>query len=201
MAIEISLTDFVEFVIKSGSPKLTLVKQIKHRPDYHPSTDYYKVLRDKLEDFHKTNAEKKELDKVLDDVFQKSKLNNYKDIILAYKSFLGRKHINWFKPPFKHWKHNELDIRLNPELGLEIDGQKYLIKLYFKAESITKNRVELILTLLNKEFLTKKNDYKVAILDIRAKKLHSDEKLDVDVLLPLLMGEANSFETIWKTIK
>ena len=37
---EISLTDFVDFVIKSGSPKLTKVKSAKTRPDYDPKTDY-----------------------------------------------------------------------------------------------------------------------------------------------------------------
>ncbi|MGC8623940.1 MAG: hypothetical protein ACP5VQ_01585 [Phycisphaerae bacterium] len=38
---EISLTDFVDFLIKSGTPKLTKVTQIKQRPDYNPNP-YFK---------------------------------------------------------------------------------------------------------------------------------------------------------------
>lgn len=44
--IEISLTDFVDFVCKSGSAKLTQVKKVKYRDDYSPATDFYKALRE-----------------------------------------------------------------------------------------------------------------------------------------------------------
>lgn len=200
MAIEISLTDFIEFIIKSGTPKLTLVKQIKNRPDYHPTLDYWKSLRDNLEDFHKEDKDKKELDKIVHSITDKSKVKNYSELIGAYKGFLGRKKIEWFEPPHKQWKNNDLLIRLNPELGLNINGNKYVIKLYFKSESITRSRVDLILTLLKKELHSKDSDFNIALLDIRSKKLYTDDKIDEDLLVPLLIGEAVSFETIWKRI-
>lgn len=200
MAIEISLTDFVEFVIKSGSPKLTIVKQIKNRTVYHPSKDYWKKLRDKIQETHSEAKDKDDLDKVIVDITDNSKLRNYKEAILAYKKFLGKKKIKWFNPPFKQWKNSELMIRLNPELGLIINNEKYVVKLYFKAEPITKNRIEIILSLLKSELKNKKENFKFALLDIRTIKLHTDEKIDINVLQPLLIGEAISFETIWKAI-
>lgn len=200
MPIEISLTDFIEFVIRSGTPKLTLVKQIKNRPSYHPNLDYWKILRDSLEEFHKENKEKKELDKILQLITNKTKEDNYAELINTYKVFLGRKQIKWFEPPYKTWKNNDLLIRLNPELGLSIKGHKYVVKLYFKSESISKSRIDLILTLLKNELKSKGSDFDVALLDIRSKKLYTDDKIDASLLMPLLIGEANSFETIWKKI-
>jgi hypothetical protein len=34
---EISLTDFVDFVISAGTPKMTKVQNIKYRPNYTPA--------------------------------------------------------------------------------------------------------------------------------------------------------------------
>jgi hypothetical protein len=200
MKIEISLTDFVEFVMKSGTPKLTLVKQIKNRTGYHPNQDYWKLLRDGIEQFHEANKDKKELEKILTGVTDHAKEKKYSELISAYKTFLGRKKVKWFEPPYKHWRYNDLSIKINPELGLDINGKNVVIKLYFKSEKITKNRVDIILTLLKKELITQKSEFSVALLDIRARKLYTDEKIDVNQLLPLLFGEALSFETIWKEI-
>ncbi len=51
---EISLTDFVDFVIKAGPPKLTKVREIKTRVEYSPKLDFWKILRDGIRDFHRT---------------------------------------------------------------------------------------------------------------------------------------------------
>ena len=46
--IQISLTEFVDFVAKSGTPKLTVVRTVKdrHAVGYDPKTDFDKPLRD-----------------------------------------------------------------------------------------------------------------------------------------------------------
>ena len=49
---EISLTDFVDFVIKAGSPKLTKVRELFNRGEYSPAFDYWKQLRDHIADTH-----------------------------------------------------------------------------------------------------------------------------------------------------
>lgn len=38
--ITISITDFIGFVNKSGGSKMTKVKQLKNRENYHPSKDF-----------------------------------------------------------------------------------------------------------------------------------------------------------------
>ena len=196
--IEISLTDFVDFVIKSGSPKLTHVKHIKKRPEYHPTYDFYKIVREGIQQYHQDGNSKSQLDDILQNVNDQRKIPKYSKIIKGYKKFIGKKKISYFAPPFDHWRIGNLDVRINPEIGLNIDGNTHIIKLYFKAEDLSKNRITQILALMNEVF-KKNGNYKFSIIDIRKSKLHTYEDNNND-LIPLLKGEANSFETIWLNI-
>lgn len=197
--INISLTDFIDYVSKVGASKFTLVNQIYSREEYQPAFDFWKPLREGIIDLHQNNKDKSELDKILNDLTDKKKINRYPALIESYKSFLGRKKIEWFEPPFKEWKINDLRIKLNPELGLEINDKLYVIKLYFKSDSLSQMKADLILLLMNTRL--KKGDYKeatFAVLDIERKKLFEKTKLKKNHV-PLLEGEALSFINIWNS--
>jgi hypothetical protein len=195
--IELSLTDFVDFVCKSGSTKLTKVKQIKNREDYSPATDFYKALREGIQGIHRKNGKKKELKAILDSVSDPKKIKNYAESIEGYKKFWGRKEPVWFEPPMKHWIVGELDVRINPELALEFDGKKFLIKLYFKSDKLSKEKITQVLTLMESELRSEVDaDVNMAILDVKNGKLFIKEDRDL-TLLPLLKGEAMSFEIMW----
>ncbi|MBI1287946.1 MAG: hypothetical protein GC178_10235 [Flavobacteriales bacterium] len=196
----ISLTDFIEYVTKVGSTKFTKVKQIKEREEYHPSKDFWRPLREAIIEMHESDSDKKKLDAVVSSITDKKKLNLYPQLVKQYKSFLGRKDIEWFDPPSKTWKFNGLEVKINPEIGLVINGHPYVIKLYFKADKLSQNKVDLILLLMNTQ-LKRKNlkEVRFAILDIPNKKLYEKTKLDTDHL-SLLEGEAMSFMSIWESV-
>ena len=46
--IRLSLTDLVDIVSKSGTPKATKVSHVKARPDYEPAHDFYRPLREQI---------------------------------------------------------------------------------------------------------------------------------------------------------
>lgn len=139
----ISLTDFVDFVSKSGSPKLTKVREVKTRDDYHPAFDFWKPLREGLISFHKAGAaNKKDLDKIVTGLTDKKKVDRYRDGVKGYKKFLGNKKTKWSKPRSAVWGSGTLAVRVNPELGLTINGTPHIIKLHFKAEALSKLRIE-----------------------------------------------------------
>jgi len=200
--IEISLTDFIDFVNKSGSQKLTQVRKVKHRPDYEPYSDFYKQLREQIKAIHKKDLAKEELNNILNNLTDDKKKANYPKLIDGYKKFWGRKKIKWFQPPYKNWKIGDLEIRLNPELGLEFNNQFFIIKLFFKDEKIQKSQVDQILTLMEYQLRSKINEpeVKFALLDIRKAKLYPQNGASFD-LVPLLLGEAKSFIEIWKGIE
>ncbi|MBK7292117.1 MAG: hypothetical protein IPI78_18890 [Chitinophagaceae bacterium] len=199
-SIDISFTDFIDFVNKSGGSKLTKVRQVKNREEYNPATDFYKALREGIIYIHKKNHSKKELTGILTGLTDTKKIKNYPEAIKGYKKFWGNKKFTWFTPPSKHWKIGDIDININPELGLEYDDKFLVIKLYFKADRITKDKVNQILSLLEHQ-LRKKVEPEIifCVLDVKAGKLFQNIAKDSS-FIPLLEGEAVCFETIWKAI-
>jgi len=198
--VQISLTDFIEYVSKVGTTKFTKVKEIKNREPYHPAFDFWKPLREKIIEIHKERKNKNLLDEVLNDLTDKNKINLYPNLISQYKSFIGRKKIEWIEPPFEDWIMSDLRIRINPEIGLFINDKPYIIKLYFKSEALSKAKVDLILLMMNENL--KKGEYvdaNFAVLDINKKKLYENCPLD-KVHLSLLEGEALSFLKIWDNL-
>lgn len=198
--MEISLTDFVDFVCKAGSAKLTKVKQIKNREEYSPATDFYKALREGIIKNHQNDADKSELKKIIKSIVDPKKVKNYTEAINGYIKFWGRKDIKWFEPPFKHWIVGDLDVRINPELGLEYDGHFYIVKLFLKGDKLSKDKIDQILVLMESQLRgTLDKSIKMSILDVKNSKLFIKDNDDI-TLLPLLNGEAKSFEIIWNGI-
>jgi len=197
--INITLTDFVDFVATSGEPRLTKVRTIKKRGEYRPATDFWKGLREAIQTMHRENRSKAFLDETLTELTDQRKAEPYRRGIKGYKRFLGRKKIVFFDPPAKVWTHGKLRVRVNPELGLEVNGERYVIKLYFKKAPIAKRRVQCALHLMHSALPTGAQPYHVAIVDVSNGKLVGRREGGVD-LAPLLRGEAIAFAEIWNAL-
>lgn len=197
---EISLTDFVDFVAKTGTPRLNHVRALKRRGGYDPATDFWRALRDGIIQYHRGGQTSKTwLDGITAGLTDRKKQTNYPDAIAGYKTFLGRKTINWFQPRRETWSHGGLDIRVNPELGLEINGSRHHLKLYFKGTALRKDKADMILLLMQEALSGVRPGDKLAILDLQTHKLFSDTQPDQS-LLPLLQGEATALASIWDAI-
>lgn len=170
---KLSLTDFVDVVSKAGSPKITKVKQIKNRPAYQPATDFYKPFREGLINLHVTGKDRTSLDSIIPKLSDLKKIANYPELIDGYKKWWGKKSIGWFDPPRGVYTSSGVDIAVNPELGLIIDGQRVVVKLYNKADPITQYRVDMVPLLMELVLRAscELNDV-VALLDVRKGKLH-----------------------------
>lgn len=130
----------------------------------------------------------------------KKKAVRYSQAIAGYKKFLGAKAITWFEPPTGPWTHGNLNVSVNPELGLTYNGVPHIIKLYFKDESPTQNRVEVVFSLMSKALAGMgPNGAVVGVLDVSKGKLMTQGIVDPAVNI-LLQGEAVSFAEIWKHV-
>lgn len=200
--VKISLTEFIDFVMKSGPSKMTKVKKvIQMRSNiYEPFKDFYKPIRDKIVSLHKNGLDKRELRKMLEELRDEKKINNYPSLVDGYIRFLGRKEISWFQPPSNKMKKGELNISINPELGLVIKRTRFIVKLYFKQEPLDKHHADICLTIMKNSLLKgdNKND-KFAILDVARGKFYTTDKLKKDYL-PLVEGEALSFLSMWNNL-
>jgi hypothetical protein len=199
--IKISLTEFMNFVNKSGSAKATVVSQAKHRreEDYAHWKDYWLPLRNKIKDVHKKKGNHDDLKKVIKEV-AKDKKDNYTLSVDGYCSFWKKRKIEWVEPPKKTWAEGDIRIELNPELGLVIKDKIYIIKLFTAANSsIDKRHADLILHLMEKELRSKVGGDEAifGVLDVKRGKLFENKTHEIS-LFPLLKAEAKSFESLWK---
>ncbi len=199
--VEISLTEFVDFVIRSGSPKLTVVRTVKkrHEEGYSPKSDFYKKLREGIVSFHKDGKPKTALDSIATGLSDQKKRDSYPILLQGYRKFLGRKKIEWFEPLKKKWECGHLAVRVNPELGLRVKDAPYLVKMYFKQEGLTAKHVACILHLLQLALTSKKTRRGIGLLDVRRGRLITAPEFDAS-LTPLLQGEALSFASIYESI-
>lgn len=198
----VSLTNFIDFVNKTGTQKMTLVKQIKSRIDYDKKFDFYAPFRERVQKMHKLNQPISVLDKLLEELTDDKKKKNYPSLIMGYKKYVGRKKITWFKPPRKNWKVREINISINPELGLEYNGKFYIIKLYLKEDPIRKDQVDQILALMEMQLRSKINEPEVhfAFLNVRKSKLYVFKDKGFDQFKETIEIEAINLYNYWKTI-
>lgn len=201
--INISLTEFMNFVNKSGTAKATVVANSKNKRDdeYEHYKDYWLKLRDRLKSVHKKHEGQEDLRALLKEI-HKDKKANYLKAIDGYIKFWKKRKIEWFNPPKKTWSIGDLRIEVNPELGLVIKDKLHVIKLFTSANTdINKAHADLILNLMEKELREKVGGDEVifAVLDVKRGKLFENKAKDT-TLYPLLHGEARSFETIWKSM-
>jgi hypothetical protein len=200
--IEISLTEFVNFVNKSGSAKATVVKTAKKRreEEYEHYKDYWLPFRNMLKDVHKRDLPKDVLDDIIQEV-SPDKKQNYLEAINGYKKFWGRKKIEWVNPSKKTWTIGDLRVSINPELGLIVNDKILVVKLFASSsEKIDKRHANLILTLMEKELREKVGEEPIfAVLDVKRGKLFENKNKESG-LYSLLKGEAKSFEAQWKDL-
>lgn len=168
----ISLTTFVDFVSKQGMPKLTVVRRALNS-SYDVRADFYKRIREALVRIHRDGAPVELLEEVMERVEHSVKRKNFPRVVDGYKHFKEQvcdkaASVDWFDPPRGTWEGDGVAIRVNPELGLVIDGTPHLLKLYFKEEKLQGNRVQVILHLIRSTHSDRlPPGCRVAVLDLR----------------------------------
>lgn len=193
----ITLTDFIEVVTKSGSPKATKVSQLKNRPDYAPATDFYKALRDGLVALHKRSGTKADLSSLTKGLTDAKKIANYPLMVAGYKKWWGRKVLEWFEPSGDTYTQSGIDVAINPELGLVVNGQLHVVKLYFKADALTKTKADLIVTLMAHVLESSEPaGTQFSVLDVRNSKLFTYAAAGKS-FKPMVDAELSYIASLW----
>jgi hypothetical protein len=90
-------------------------------------------------------------------------------------------------------------VRVNPELGLVIDGQRTSTKLYFKKELPTRARVQAVLVLMEIALPSAKRRY--AVLDVSSGSLiFPDGRWTKGDMAAVLRSDARAFESLWNDL-
>jgi hypothetical protein len=195
---KISLTYFVDFVLKAGTPKLAGVREFKERKD-ELSYDFYRQVREAMVDMHRSGKSDAVLDEFLSAQHDERRRRIYPAIVAGYRKFLASAKMTWFEPPTGSFQLGDIAININPDLGLVIDGKPHLIKIYFRGEALSTKRTSVVLNLLAGGLGDSAPGNTLALLDVRNAKLHTF-KAPNPRLGVLLRGEAASFSTIYTAL-
>ena len=207
--IVVTMTTFVDFVIaRSGTPRLTAVKKAKtqYQRGYNPAEDFYKPLRECIIDAAQQDLNGKEAVNSVHSTLvglSQSKSKSYHECGEGYKKWRGqRKHVVWdknFTPEWSEWAQDRLVIRINPELGVLINGKPHIVKLYFKSDELSQSRLETMYYLLKQYDWKEHKQIGVGILDLRRGLLRAPKR-DFPDIGHLLAGEAAAFQTMWDRV-
>lgn len=199
--LEISLTTFVDYLIATGSPRISVIRRAKdmYSRDYNPAFDFWRPLRQAIREMHRNDLGRGHLDLLQSNLSDKNKINAYPKNILGYKKWMGRKNIEWVGSVKSRWRSGDLIVNINPELNLRIQGDQYLIKLYLKADKLTKHRVNTSLYLLKESIKKRRIEATPAILDVKNSKLIKPSR-DISGIGVLLNAEASSFINLFENL-
>jgi hypothetical protein len=140
----LALGDLLDVAAKTGKPKVTKVKNIKHSDPYSPVVDFYKPLREGIAAIHRAGKTKTALQGLLSVVTDKKKKTNYPGAVAGYSIWWGTSTFTWFDPPKSKYAKQGFEVGVNPELGLEWNGVSHVIKLYMNVEELLPPRAALI---------------------------------------------------------
>ncbi|WP_372164872.1 hypothetical protein [Xanthomonas euvesicatoria] len=193
----ITLTDLIEVVTKSGSPKATKVSQLKNRQAYDPATDFYKPLREGLVSLHKNGGVKADLVNLTKGLPDPKKVANYPPMVAGYKKWWGQRTLEWFTPPGDTYTSSGIDVSINPELGLKINGQAHVVKLYLKTETLVKTKADLIVTLMNHVLSSSQAaGTQISVLDVRNSKIFTYSATGKN-FKPMVDAELSYVASLW----
>lgn len=183
-------------------PKATAVAAIKNREGYSPEKDFYKPLREKIAEIHQKDLPKTELRRFLATISDGKKQSNYPAAIDGYLKWWGRQNLEWFVPPAGSISRSQVELSVSPELGIRKGDNLYLVKLYFKSETLTRNRSDIINHAMEVALRGAVHEgARMGVLDVRRSRLQeSSGKTRLNILDGLLDAEFAYIASLWPRV-
>lgn len=195
MPIEVTLLNFTDFVKMTDKRRISFVRSLKLKTQSSPS--YWTVLKNAIRKFHKGEITLDELRELPQQVDEKRKIN-YTKAIESYIDFIIGKDCKWFNPIKGKVLFGNVGVKINPFLGLIINGQKALIMLYMrKDEPLSENRAISMITLMKNGINS--DEFQCLILDVVAHQPYPEKYFDQNSMA-FLQKEALNLEKIWNGI-
>lgn len=200
--IQISMTEFVNFINASGMAKMTIVAnaKMKHEQGDGNPYDYWKDFKDEVKKLLIRHGKKEDLMELVESVREDAR-ENYNKMIFGFLRFWKPTRMRWLKPVRRLANIGGVKMNINPEIGVVWQDKSLMVKLFLKAnEDLDKRHADIILALMESELRERVgDDVQFAILDVRRGKLFPYVNDDPRLLI-LLKTEGRHFAEMWKEI-
>lgn len=175
--VTVSMTSFATFCAADPTGQLAKVREIRrqYEQDYRLAVDFWSRFRNGLESVHRKGGTRDDLAKALSTAHE-SRRGPYSSALDGYRRFWGKKNIELMAalaPAL--WAHDRLQVRVNPEFLLRINGKPTIMKLHLKERLPLNQRLaNPLLYLLESNFGS--GDTAIAILDVHRGKIWTSSK-------------------------
>jgi hypothetical protein len=196
--MQVTSTTYMDFLMKTGLSRFGVVKTAHrlYNSEFKQGFDYYRQIRMGIIRMLRTNGGFDDLWAIVEEA-PAERRDNFASAVTGFESWMKGKGIVWGSPPQSHlWRHADLEVLCNPELLMNVNGDPFRIKLYFKAPPVTQRGANLVIHLHEVAGLTNEN---LAVLDVRRGKSFRKTYLrgDYDTVL---QSEALSFAAMWHAL-
>jgi len=198
---KITYGSFAEYILKKDKSKMRFVRNFKERKAYSVEKDFYKPLRDCILKICKQNKSIDELDNMHNKLSDARKKVCYAPTINGFKDFLQGRKYKWVNPERVILNYSDLDVIVNPELGLEIGNTLYFIKLHLNKERIPKEKVDLLMKIMQDSYKDSNKNIMVAVLDVRNGFFYT-ANIESDLKIPYKLDiEAQNWIETWNNLE
>lgn len=165
-----------------------------------PFVDFYRPLRETIVGLHIQGDGPQSLDDFVQARPDGRERHVFAKVATGYQKFLARwSNVTWFDPPFREHQLGALTVRVNPEVGLMVDGRPHAIKLYLRGDLITPARIKATIAILSGALGVKWPATVVSVLDVRRARLYTPRAVSKDTVLQL-EGAAAAFDAIRRSL-
>jgi hypothetical protein len=200
----VGLRRFAQYVAASRAQRRSLV--VAHRQqvetDWSPITDPYRFLIRAVVRMHEAGSGPEVLDHVVDREHSARRRTTIRSAVGDYTAWLaGAGPVTYHPAPVADWRCEDACVRVNPEIGLEVRGQRYLIKLHFAKGSPIMPTEAAIMTAVMREALGREvpPDCRMAVLDVRSGVLHTEAR-GTARLVDAIRAAAADFASTWDRV-
>jgi len=171
--------------------------------EYDVRADFYKRIREGIVGTLRERSPLELLDDLVDAQEHPPKREHFPAVVTGFHYFHEQhcaKGYTWFEPPQAVWTRGEVSVKVNPELGFEVGGTPYLVKLYMKEEKLLGNRAQVVNQMMRETCGERApSGCVMAVLDLRRGKVASPKpKPDVAVQLD---GEAAYWAVVARSLR
>lgn len=195
--MEVTSTTYMAFLLSTGLRRLRIVQDSRRQYEsgYRQGLDYYRPIRTGVIAVLREESTIADLWAIVEAA--DNKRENFAAVVNGFEVWFAKRGIVWGSRPSSHyWKHGELKVNVNPEVRMNVDGEPYRVKLYFRDAAVTQPGANLVVHLHELAGFDTDN---VGVLDVRNAKLFTKKRSSEDYA-KVLRAEALSFASMWHAV-
>lgn len=203
--MKIRLAEFVRFArSRNQRSRRSIVMRARSEaqvPVYNVASDFYKRAREGIQGLSRSSGNLDALDTVVERVHPKRR-PHVRRVIDAYKAWADGRAVEYLPAPRgRAWAQHGVEVPVNPELSVVIDGRRHLVKVNFTQMPLAEAEVALIQELMHAVHgPASTSGCRMAVLDLANGRFYCSDRPST-LVERSLRAQAAAVAALWQEIE